>query len=323
MKLIRQIDPLDAKVCGCALTIGNFDGVHQGHAKIIQRLAYWAEQVGGPSVVLTFDPHPVRLLRPQLAPPPLTWTQRKAELLAALHVDYLIAWPTDRSLLELSYLDFFQQVIQQKIQAAAVVEGPNFYFGKDRAGDVQRLQQLCKAASIPCEIVEPGIRGDALISSTRIREQVRQGDVRGACQMLTQPYRIRGMVVHGAGRGAEIGFPTANLDAIDTLIPAMGVYAGLATVDQQTHLAAIHIGPSPTFGVERPTVEIHLLNYNQVLYGKVIEIDFLEQLRGVQQFSSSGKLQQQLRLDVSRAREIGTQFLKQRQHHPNMENLKQ
>ncbi len=309
MKLIRQIDQIDENLARCALTIGNFDGVHRGHASIIQHLKAWAQQVGGPAVVLTFDPHPVRLLRPELAPPPLTWTERKAQLLAELDVDYMIAWPTDRALLGLSYREFFQRVIVEQLRAAAVVEGPNFYFGRGREGDVQRLQELCDDSALNCEIVEPGISGDALISSTRIRECIRGGDVKEARQMLTQPYRIRGMVVHGASRGTQIGFPTANLDAIDTLVPAMGVYAGVATVADQKAAAAVHIGPSPTFGVERLTVEVHLIDFDESIYGQVIGVDFLEQLRGVQDFTSPAALQDQLAKDVEAARDIGQPFL--------------
>ena len=293
------------------MTMGNFDGVHRGHAKIIARLKHWAKTFSGPSVVFTFDPHPVRLLRPELAPPPLTWTQRKADLLEDLGVDCMIAWPTDRDLLKLTYQQFFQQVIVDKIHAAAIVEGPNFFFGKNREGNVERLDELCRESSIECEIVQPGISGDELISSTRIRKLVQDGDVSAAREMLTQPYRLRGMVVHGAGRGAELGFPTANLDAIDTLIPQIGVYAGFATVEGQRFTAAIHIGPSPTFGVERPSVEVHLLDFQQALYGKVIEVDFLDSLRGVEQFNDIESLKRQLSLDIQRARDIGAAYLKQ------------
>ncbi len=291
--------------------MGNFDGVHLGHAAIIKRIQHWAKQVSGPSVVFTFDPHPVRLLRPELAPPPLTWTQRKAELLDQLQVDFMIAWPTDRALLSLSYQDFFDQVILKKLNAAAIVEGPNFFFGKDRQGDTQRLQELCQNHEIACEIVQPSVVGKDLISSTRIRQLVKEGEVGKARAMLTQPYRIRGMVVHGAGRGSELGFPTANLDAIDTLLPNVGVYAGLATIDQDRYVAAIHIGPSPTFGVERPSVEIFVLNFQKRIYGEVLEIDFLEQLRGIENFDSAEQLITQMNHDVDRARKIGSTFLQQ------------
>ncbi len=311
MKLIRHIEQIDHTLAGCAITLGNFDGVHRGHAEIISRLLQWAGRVGGPAVVFTFDPHPVRLLRPELAPPPLTWTQRKAELLQELGVDCMIAWPTDRHLLSLTYREFFQQIMLDQLQVAAMVEGPNFYFGRDREGNIDRLMQLCDESGIACEIVQPEVCDDELISSTRIRNLIHEGDVAAARTMLTRPYRIRGMVVHGAGRGHELGFPTANLDAIDTLIPAMGVYAGLASVQAELRPAAIHVGPSPTFGVVRPQVEVHVMDFADVMYGEVLEVDFLEQLRGVQQFNSIDELKTQLALDVTRAGDIGDGFLKQ------------
>ena len=309
MKLIRDIQQIDSSLSRCAITLGNFDGVHRGHAQIIERLKSWAHRVEGLAIVFTFDPHPVRLLRPSLAPPPLTWTERKAELLSQLEVDCMIAWPTDRALLNLNYKDFFQQIIVDTLDAAAIVEGPNFFFGRNREGNVHRLREMCDKNSIHCEIVEPGISGDDLISSTRIRNLVKQGSVFEARQMLTRPYRIRGMVVHGNGRGSEIGFPTANLDAIDTLIPMIGVYAGLATVGGRQHIAAIHIGPSPTFGTKRLSVEVHLIDFDQKVYGQVIEVDFLETIRTVQRFDSAESLKTQLGKDVGQSREIGARFL--------------
>jgi len=151
--------------------------------------------------------------------------------------------------------------------------------------------------------------GEDLISSTRIRDCVRQGQVKQARQMLTKPYRIRGLVVHGASRGTSIGFPTANLDAIDTLVPQVGVYSGIAEVAEQKIAAAIHIGPSPTFGVERPTVEVHLIDFSDSIYGQVITVDFLERLRNIEDFQSPADLQDQLARDVASARSIGERFL--------------
>ena len=165
-------------------------------------------------------------------------------MLAELGVDAVIAYPTDRDLLSLTYKEFFAQIIQQKINACAMVEGPNFFFGKGRAGTPEKLGELCQQNDIELTILEPSIKGDEFISSSRIRNLIRDGDVDQAREMLTRPYRIRGMVTHGAARGRKIGFPTAN-GAIDTLVPAKGVYAGRAIVNNKSHWAAIHIGPNP------------------------------------------------------------------------------
>ena len=170
------------------------------------------------------------------------------------------------------------------------------------------LQELCQANSIACEIVQPSINGDDLISSTRIRGLVKEGDVAAAARMLTQPYRIRGMVVHGAKRGAGIGFPTANLDAIDTLIPANGVYAGRTYVDGRSHWSAIHIGPNPTFSEHLPKVESHLLNFEGSIYGEAIEVDFISRLRDIRQFETPRQLTDQLDLDVQSTRAIARRY---------------
>jgi riboflavin kinase/FMN adenylyltransferase len=287
-----------------ALTIGNFDGVHRGHSIIIAELKRLATAHDARAVVFTFAPHPVRILKPEAAPPPLTWIDRKAELLAEQGVDAVIAYPTDRELLSLGYREFFQQIVVQQINACAMVEGPNFYFGKGREGDPAKLQELCSEHSIELTILEPAVRGDEFISSSRIRNLIRDGDVDQAREQLTRPYRIRGMVTHGAARGRTIGFPTANVGAIDTLVPARGVYAGKAWVHGRSHWAAIHIGPNPTFGEHVSKVEVHLLDFDGTLYGLPIEVDFIGHLRDIREFASTDQLKEQLNQDIAKTRKI-------------------
>jgi len=217
-------------------------------------------------------------------PPPLTWTNRKADLLAELGVDLVVAYPTDRALLQLTHEEFFNQVVVEQIGAKAMVEGPNFFFGKDRQGNVENLAGLGKQNSIELNIVQPMLESESFISSSRIRDLIRDGNVDAARAMLTRPYRIRGMVTHGAARGGKLGFPTANLDAIDTLVPAMGVYAGRTYLGGRSHWSAIHIGPNPTFGEELPKVESHLLDFDVSIYGETIEVDFVSRLRDIRQF---------------------------------------
>ena len=237
----------------------------------------------------------MRLLRPDQAPPPLTWTDRKAQLLADLGVDALVAYPTSQSLLQLTPAEFFQSIVRQRLRAQAMIEGPNFFFGHDRAGNIETLARLCEQHAIRLEIVQPFVTDGQLISSSRVRTAITEGDVDSARQMLTQPYRLRGMVTHGAARGAQIGFPTANLDAIDTLIPGFGVYAGRAYTNGERYAAAIHIGPNPTFAENVPKVEVHLLNYAGQMYGQPLEVDFLSRLRDIQPFPDVAALTAQLR----------------------------
>ena len=312
MKLLRSLDGFSDQLRNGAVSIGNFDGVHRGHARIMQQLLDSARAAGGPAVVFTFDPHPVRLLRPELAPPPLTWTRRKADLLAELGVDAVVAYPTDRNLLELSPTEFFQRVVVEQLETLAMVEGPNFFFGKDRAGDVDQLGQLCDQADIQLEVVEPLQEGDGFISSSRVRQLIAGGDVAEAGQLLTRPYRIRGMVTHGAGRGKSMGFPTANVAAIDTLLPAHGVYAGRAYTAQGAATAAINLGPNPTFGDQSVKVEVHLIGTDESLYGLPLEVDFLSRMRDILRFDSVDQLRDQLARDVDRASSIVAQAESQR-----------
>ncbi|MBA2115915.1 bifunctional riboflavin kinase/FAD synthetase [Bremerella alba] len=306
MQLYRDLDSLSTEIRSGALTIGNFDGVHLGHAKIAQQVRKRADEVHGPAVVFTFDPHPVRLLRPELAPPPLTWTRRKVELLGQLGIDAVIAYPTTPELLQLTPDEFFQQIIVQKMAAKAMVEGPNFNFGKDRAGNVKTLETLCQKNGMLLDIVEPLTRpGETeYVSSSRIRKLIAQGNVQLASEMLTQPYRIRGMVTHGAGRGAQLGFATANLEAIDTLVPEIGVYAGMSYRGENVFAAAINIGPNPTFGEKARKIEVHLIDFQGSLYGEPLEVSFLARLREVTTFPDVEALKQQLDKDIQTTNQI-------------------
>jgi len=301
---IRSLDDFPASLTCGAVAIGNFDGVHRGHARLIERLRQKADEVGGPATVFTFDPHPVVLLRPDAAPPPLTWAERKADLLTDLGVDAVVVQPTDLALLRLSAREFFECVVLRCLRAKAVVEGPNFRFGRDRAGDIRVLGELCAEAGVALDVVEPMTAGDGLISSSRIRERIRYGDVDAAREMLTQPYRTRGMVVHGARRGGALGVPTANLEAVDTLIPGSGVYAGRAYTGAETWPAAVNIGPNPTFGEHGLKFEIHLIGFTGALYGQPLEVDFLSRLRDIQPFHSSEELKHQLQADIRAVCEI-------------------
>ncbi|MEX0795017.1 MAG: bifunctional riboflavin kinase/FAD synthetase [Pirellulaceae bacterium] len=310
MKLFRELDQLPANYRNGALAIGNFDGVHQGHAEIVQRVRQQADQLGGPAVIFTFDPHPVRILRPEMTPPPLTWTNRKVELLGALGIDAVIAYPTDRALLDLTPEEFFEQIVIQRIQANAMVEGPNFNFGRNRAGTIETLTKLCADHSVQLDILEPyRLPGESeFVSSSRIRKLIAAGNVAEAGSMLTQPYRIRGMVTHGAGRGAKLGFPTANLEAVDTLIPALGVYAGVAHQGENAYAAAVHIGPNPTFGESIRKIEAHLLDFHDSIYGEPLELSFLERIRDVVTFSDTDQLKQQLAADLATTRNRFQQY---------------
>ncbi len=308
VRLLRNLEEITPDLQHGAVAIGNFDGVHLGHERLIRRLLDQARSAGGPAVVFTFDPHPVRLLRPAEAPAPLTWSEHKAELLGELGVHAMIAYPTDEGMLSLSPKAFFDRVVCDQLRTRAMVEGPNFRFGHDREGDVQLLGQFCQEAGVQLEIVPPLMIDGQYISSSRVRQSIRQGDVDAARDMLTRPYRIRGLVTHGARRGGGLGFPTANVEAVDTLLPGLGVYAGRAWAADRRWPAAINIGPNPTFGEQSIKFEVHLIGYQGSLYGEPLEVDFLSRLRDIRPFPSVEELKKQLDQDVCAAREIATRF---------------
>ena len=310
MPIIRDLSHFPEAARHGAVAIGNFDGVHRGHLEIVRRLIERAKEVNGPAIVFTFDPHPVRLLRPDQCPPPLTWTERKAQLLAEHGVDNVVAYPTDERLLNLSAQQFFDSIVCELLQAKAMVEGPNFYFGHNREGNVEKLGGFTEAAGMSLDVVTPIEIEGALVSSSRIRELIAAGDVANAGELLSAPYRIRGMVTHGAHRGTKLGFPTANLEAIDTLIPLVGVYAGRAWVKKLAYSAAIHIGPNPTFGDATLKVEVHLLDYHDVLYGQPLEVEFLSRLREISSYDNEAALVAQLNQDIQRTRDIASRKLK-------------
>lgn len=301
---IRRLNHLPASLRGGALTIGNFDGVHRGHARIVDALLASARRIGGPAIVLTFDPHPAAVLRPHQTPPALTWLQRKVDLLASLGVDAVIAYPTDERFLELEPREFFDQMIAGTLGARALVEGTNFFFGRDRKGNTDTLVEFCGAAGLSLQLVDPVEHDGRIVSSSRIRESIASGRVEQAAAMLCEPYRIRGLVTRGAGRGRTLGYPTANLSEVDTLLPSEGIYAGRAYEGSAVWPAAISLGPNPTFDEAGLKVEIFLLDYEGDLYDRYIEVDFLARLRDIQRFDSVGQLIEQMDRDVAAVRRI-------------------
>lgn len=304
MRLIRHLDDFTADLRGGAVSVGNFDGVHLGHARIIDRLIQAARAHDGPAIAFTFDPHPASILRPDRVPPPLTNTERKADLLGYLGVDAVVAYPTDAHFLDLSARDFFDRILVDTLDARAIVEGPNFFFGHDRRGNVEVLGQFCAEASLDFEVVEPYDMDGQIISSSRTRQCLVEGRVEEVAAMLTEPYRVHGMVVHGANRGASLGFPTANVDMVPTLLPKEGIYAGRGYIEGQPVPAAISLGPNPTFDEGKLKLEVYLLDFEGDLYGQLVEVDFLARLRDIERYDSVDELLAQMHRDVENTRRI-------------------
>jgi len=303
-RLLRNLQSLPSSCMRGAVAIGNFDGVHCGHQHLIERLIAAARRSVGPAVVLTFDPSPLSLLRPEIAPPKLTTIERRAELLRRLGVDWVIAYPTQMSTLQLSPEDFFTKTLVDGLQAKAIVEGANFFFGKDRQGTVDTLRSLVSLHQMTLDVVEMRQTESQIVSSSRIREMLQRGDVAGANRCLTAPYSIEGRVVVGAQRGRDLGFPTANLSEIETLIPGSGVYAAVAETEGKLYPTAVHIGPNPTYGENQLKVEAHLIGFRGDLYRSKLRVEFRQRIREVRRFENVEELRDQLQRDIARAAEI-------------------
>jgi len=302
---IDQFSDVPTVCRGGVVSIGNFDGVHRGHVMLVECMRSIARQLGGPAVAFTFDPHPVNLLRPEQSLAPLTWTEHKAELLHAYGADEVVVIHTRMDLLRLTAEEFFEQVVRGSLEAIALVEGPNFGFGHNRAGSITTLNRLCTAARIPLEVIDPLEIDGQVISSSRVRQCLAEGQVELAGRLLGRPHRVRGQVMTGAGRGESLGFPTANLHGTDTVVPGDGVYAGRTELVGKSWPVAAHIGPNATFGEVNRSIEVHLIGFRGDLVGRVLEIDFLSRLRGTQKFTSATELVEQMRRDVEQARGIG------------------
>ncbi|MGP0063698.1 MAG: riboflavin biosynthesis protein RibF [Isosphaeraceae bacterium] len=302
---IENVREFPAWARGASVTVGNFDGVHRGHQHLIGRLRSRADAAGALALAITFDPHPVALLRPDQAPVPLVWPDREIALLREAGATEVGVFRTGPWLLELSAREFFDRVIVGQLAARGMVEGPNFAFGHDRLGNVSILGEWCDEAGIAFEVVEATRIDGELVSSSLIRRCLTEGRVEDAARFLGRPHRIRGIVSHGAGRGAGLGFPTVNLDAITTLIPADGVYAALAWIDGRgpAWSAACNIGPNPTFGEQARKVEAHLIEFSGDLYGRSVELEFVRRLRGTRRFAGLDELLEQLRRDVDATRQ--------------------
>jgi riboflavin kinase / FMN adenylyltransferase len=292
---------------GCrngALTIGNFDGVHAGHAALVAQARRRAADVGGRAVAMTLDPHPLQLLRPERFQPLLTSAADRAELLLACGAEEAVILRTTPELLQLSARAFFDRVIRSGLAARALVEGDNFGFGHDREGTVDTLRSYCREAGISLDIVEPVERNGVRVSSSRVREALVRGDVDAASLFLGRPYRLRGIVAAGARRGRTLGFPTANLEQVETLVPGTGVYAVRLLHDGRTWPGAANVGPNPTFGEQARKIEAHLIGFQGDLYGQALAVDFVARLRDTRPFAGVEQLMAQLHADVDQARRL-------------------
>ncbi|MFF7727642.1 bifunctional riboflavin kinase/FAD synthetase [Streptomyces sp. NPDC008001] len=300
------------------VTIGSYDGVHRGHQLIIGRAVERARELGVPSVVVTFDPHPSEVVRPGSHPPLLAPHHRRAELMAELGVDAVLILPFTAEFSKLSPAEFVVKVLVDKLHAKLVVEGPNFRFGHRAAGTVDFLAELGATYDYDVEVIDLYVSGEAgggePFSSTLTRRLVAEGDVAGAMEILGRPHRVEGVVVRGAQRGRELGYPTANVETLPhTAIPADGVYAGWLTAGGESMPAAISVGTNVQFDATERTVEAYAIDRTDLdLYGLHAAVDFLAYLRGMEKFESIEALLLCMAGDVKRARDLVAAYEKEK-----------
>lgn len=304
MKIIRGLQSVPPDLPASVVTVGNFDGVHVGHQKILATVVEKAHQIGAISIAFTFDPHPLRFLNPQDSPPLLTTLPQKARLIQQPGVDLLLCAPFDEEMLSLSPRRFVCEVLLSGLKMREIVEGPSFTFGTGKSGTVDTLRALGKELDFGVDILEDVRVGQEIVTSTRIRELLCDGSVEQAGRFLGRYYLLEGKVVEGQRRGKTLGFPTVNLATENELIPRTGVYAVLVGYQSGRYRGVANVGYSPTFEERGLTVETHIFDFHQEVYGQEISLYFVKRLRNEMKFNSPGELIRQMEKDAQEARGV-------------------
>lgn len=308
MELIENLDEIKTPYPKAVITIGNFDGVHIGHQALFHETIARADAIGGTSIAMTFEPHPIRLLKGGSPPPLITLHEQKIELISRSGLDLLICVPFTHAFAAIGAKAFVEEILIKKIGMTAMVVGEDYSYGRNREGNLKMLQ--ADAIRLGFEVVVvPGIpfigEPTERISSTRIRELVMNGELSASQKMLGRHYQVRGTVVRGRNRGGKLlGFPTANINLQDALRPKNGVYAVTVECLDRLFKGVVNIGYSPTFEDHQFTVEVHLLDFDGDLYGKKIRVNFVQRIRDEKKFSGIEALANQIRKDTDEAREL-------------------
>ncbi|PYT10710.1 MAG: riboflavin biosynthesis protein RibF [Acidobacteria bacterium] len=303
MRVFDDIATVRAHLKAPVATVGNFDGLHRGHQAIVDTVLNRARETGGSSLVVTFDPHPLKVLAPERAPRMLTTRKQKLALIEAAGIEFLLILPFTIELAEVSAERFVREHLAEGLGVSEVYVGANFNFGRGRAGTADLLVSLCGELGIRAAQVGEVLYLDSPVSSSRIRRALQAGEVELARELLGRPYVLAGMVIHGESRGVALGFPTANLASENDLVPQDGVYVSEAVLDGAARPAVTNIGSRPTFEGAAYAIETHILDFPGDLYGRPMEVRLLARLRPELKFASPAALVEQVRRDVQRARD--------------------
>jgi riboflavin kinase / FMN adenylyltransferase len=288
------------------VTVGTFDGVHRGHWQVLQEIGRRARAVGGRSILVTFHPHPLRVVRPEHAPPLLTTLAEKREVLAESGLEYVVFLPFTRTLQRYPARRFVEEILIRRIGMDELVIGYDHGFGRDREGGVDTLREIGRELGFAVDVVEAFAEGGEPVSSSRIRRLLAEGDAAGAARLLGRPYRLEGVVVRGERKGRELGFPTANIEIGDPekMLPLEGIYAARGWVRGERVPGLLHLGPRPTFPGFAPTVELYLMDWSGDVYGDHVRVEVVERIRGILPFTSSAALVEAMRADERAGRRI-------------------
>ena len=309
MEIIRGLDQLKKPFRNPVVTLGNFDGVHLGHQQIFKRVKEEASKIHGEGVVITFEPHPLKVLAPEKLLPLLTPFRKKMMLLQKSEIETVLCIEFSSAFSEISPSEFIKSILVEKVKARKVIIGYNYHFGKGQTGDAQILKEAGIVFQFEVEVVEPFRIGKTIVSSSKIRDLIQRGEVEGASRLLGRDYPIMGKVVEGAKRGQILGFPTANLEISEELYPKAGVYAVEVEWRQQRFNGLANVGFNPTFltepsGKGKPvSLEVYILNFNLNIYDEEIQVNFRRRIRDEIRFESSSLLTEQIKKDIRWAQE--------------------
>jgi len=304
MKVYRGVEALEGKFHSPAVTLGNFDGVHMGHRKIFKQLRARADELGGDALIFTFDPHPIKVLRPDESPRLISPLSEKLKLFEESGIDAAILADFTKAFAAQHPAHFVRDIIYNTIKAKHVIVGHDFTFGKGKEGTIDSLKKLGEELGFLVEVISAVKIDGQIVSSTRIRELIRQGEVKEAGKLLGRYHHLEGKVIEGHGRGKPLGFPTANIDYQAELLPKDGVYATKVEIDGLTYGGATNIGTNPTFGDKERSVETYIFDFNESLYNKMINVSFVERIRGEITFKSPEALSEQISKDISRIKTV-------------------
>ncbi len=302
MIVYRGFQDKRLKIRPRALAIGIFDGVHRGHQLILKKAFSSAKKIRAISMVITFDPHPQKVLSPKHQNPKILMSlDHRLRFFSSLGIQETLVVPFNRKFANISHEDFLNVLLLKKLGMKSLSVGRDFRFGRKAAGDSRYLTQQSKKNGFRLFLSPVLFFRTQAISSTRIRHLIENGDLKQATKMLGRPVSVSGTVVHGRGRGHSVGFPTANLNLHHETLPPEGVYAAVGYLGKRLLRGMVHIGPRPTFKDKERSLEVHFLNFHRNIYGSEIELIFLAKIRPIRSFDNPQKLAKQIKMDIQRA----------------------